>query len=73
MNSKMRELSRKLRIIIRFADIGKFIDTPMFGYSFGMKLRLGFAVAIHSEPDIFIMDEGLSVGDQFFKKKLLFH
>lgn len=63
------ELSRKLESIIQFADIGKFIDTPMFGYSLGMKLRLGFAIAIHSEPDILIMDEGFSVGDVFFKEK----
>ncbi|MCL4199893.1 ABC transporter ATP-binding protein [Patescibacteria group bacterium] len=63
------ELRSKLPSIIRHADIGKFIDTPMFGYSLGMKLRLGFAIAIHSEPDILIMDEGISVGDVFFKEK----
>lgn len=63
------EIQNKLPSIIRFADIGKFIDTPMFGYSLGMKLRLGFAVAIHSDPDILIMDEGFSVGDIFFKEK----
>lgn len=63
------ELRSKLQSIIRHADIGKFIDTPMFGYSLGMKLRLGFAIAIHSEPDILIMDEGISVGDVFFKEK----
>lgn len=63
------ELHNKLESIIEFADIGKFIDTPMFGYSLGMKLRIGFAVAIHSDPDILIMDEGISVGDVFFKEK----
>lgn len=65
------ELKTKLKSIIRFADIGKFIDTPMYGYSLGMKLRLGFAIAIHSEPDILIMDEGFSVGDQLFKHKII--
>lgn len=65
------ELQNKLQNIIRFADIGKFIDTPMYGYSLGMKLRLGFAIAVHSEPDILIMDEGFSVGDQLFKYKII--
>ncbi|MBT4646900.1 ABC transporter ATP-binding protein, partial [archaeon] len=43
--------------------------SPLYTYSSGMKLRLGFAVAIHSNPDIFLLDEGFSVGDENFRKK----
>lgn len=63
------EIARKLKNIIDFADIRQFIDAPLFTYSSGMKLRLGFAVAVHADPDILILDEGLSVGDKDFQKK----
>ena len=63
------ETRRKLDEIIDFADLGKFIDTPVVYYSSGMKARLGFAVAINVDADVFIADEALAVGDQPFKRK----
>lgn len=63
------KLSEKIGKIIRFADIGHFIDAPLYTYSSGMKLRLGFAVAVNADPDILILDEGLSVGDKNFQEK----
>jgi ABC-2 type transport system ATP-binding protein len=63
------ETKRKFEEIVEFADLGKFIDTPVTYYSSGMKARLGFAVAINVEADIFIADEALAVGDRPFKKK----
>lgn len=69
LGMKKEEIRSKLSSIIRFADIKQFIDTPLFTYSSGMKLRLGFAVAVHADPDILILDEGLSVGDENFQKK----
>lgn len=64
-----RQIEQALPSIIEFADIGQFIDVPLFTYSFGMKLRLGFSIAIHSNPDILILDESLGVGDVKFKNK----
>lgn len=63
------EIQQKFSSIVAFADIKQFIDAPLFTYSQGMRLRLGFAVAVHSDPDILIIDEGFSVGDEGFRKK----
>ena len=56
---------------MEFAEIGRFLDTPVGNYSSGMFARLGFAVAIHVDSDIFLADEVLAVGDRPFKKKCL--
>jgi ABC-2 type transport system ATP-binding protein len=65
------ETRRKFDDIVEFADIGKFLDSPVGHYSSGMFARLGFAVAIHVDADIFLADEVLAVGDKPFKKKCL--
>jgi ABC-2 type transport system ATP-binding protein len=65
------ETKRKFDSIVDFADIGRFLDTPVGNYSSGMFARLGFAVAIHVDSDIFLADEVLAVGDRPFKKKCL--
>lgn len=66
-----KEVDRKLDAIIEFSGVEKFIDTPIKRYSTGMRLRLGFAVAAHLDPDILIVDEVLAVGDAAFQKKCL--
>lgn len=66
-----QEIKDKLGEIIAFADIGSFIDAPFYTYSEGMKLRLGFSIAVHADPDILILDEGISAGDADFQQKSL--
>jgi len=63
------EIKEKLKQIIDFADIGDFITAPLYTYSSGMKLRLGFSVAIHAEPDVLLLDEIISMGDENFRKR----
>jgi lipopolysaccharide transport system ATP-binding protein len=63
------EVERKLPDILAFAAIGDFIDRPVKTYSSGMYVRLAFAVAIHVEPDVLVVDEALSVGDEAFQRK----
>ena len=65
------ETKRKFDAIVDFADIGKFMDTPVSHYSSGMYARLGFSIAIHVDADIFLADEVLAVGDRPFKKKCM--
>ncbi len=65
------EIIRKFDDIVAFAEVERFLDTPVKRYSSGMYVRLAFAVAAHLEPDIFLVDEVLSVGDMAFQKKCL--
>jgi lipopolysaccharide transport system ATP-binding protein len=66
-----REIDSKLDEIIDFSGVEKFIDTPIKFYSSGMKVRLGFSVAAHLEPEILVIDEVLAVGDYEFQQKCL--
>ena len=65
------EIGEKFQEIIDFADIGEFLDAPVSTYSSGMRVRLGFSVAIHSDPDIVLVDEILAVGDAAFRAKCM--
>lgn len=71
LGMKKREVESKLDAIVDFAGVERFIDTPIKRYSSGMRLRLGFAVAAHLDPDVLIVDEVLAVGDAGFQKKCL--
>src|SRR5207237_5353794 len=74
LNGSLLDLSRKrmtevMPEIEAFADIGRFFDAPVKTYSSGMYMRLGFAVAVHMEPDVLLVDEVLAVGDEYFQHK----
>ncbi|MCJ7530817.1 MAG: ABC transporter ATP-binding protein [Anaerolineales bacterium] len=71
LGMKRKEIEKNFDEIVEFAEIEKFLDTPVKHYSTGMYLRLAFAVAAHMEPEILLVDEVLSVGDAQFQKKCL--
>lgn len=71
MGMKKREIDSKFDAIVSFAEVDKFIDTPVKHYSSGMYVRLAFAVAAHLEPEILLVDEVLAVGDAAFQRKCL--
>ena len=71
LGMKKREITKKFDEIVAFAEIQKFIDTPVKFYSSGMYVRLAFAVAAHMEPEILLVDEVLAVGDVAFRRKCL--
>src|SRR5438552_4593593 len=66
-----REVARRFDEIVEFAELQQFIDAPVKTYSSGMYMRLGFAVAIHVDPDVLLVDEVLAVGDEGFTHKCL--
>lgn len=69
LGMKPRAIAKMTKQVIEFADLGDYIDQPLRTYSSGMKARLGFAIHAHSNPDILVIDEALSVGDATFKEK----
>ena len=71
LGMRKAEIARKFDEIVAFAEVEKFIDTPVKHYSVGMRMRLAFAVAAHLDPEILLVDEVLSVGDLAFQKKCL--
>ena len=71
MGMARQEIKRKFDEIVAFAEVEKFLDTPVKRYSSGMYVRLAFAVAAHLEPEILLVDEVLAVGDAAFQKKCL--
>ncbi len=68
---RRREVAKLFDTIVEFAELGDFIDQPLRIYSLGMQMRLGFSIAIHVDPAVMIIDEGLAVGDGHFRQKCL--
>lgn len=64
-----REIREKLDSIVAFTELEKFIDVPLRNYSSGMIMRLGFAIAVHAQPEVMLVDEVLAVGDDHFQAK----
>jgi homopolymeric O-antigen transport system ATP-binding protein len=64
-----REISQRFDSIVAFSELEQFIDNPIRTYSTGMQMRLGFAIAVHADPEILLIDEILSVGDYAFQQK----
>jgi ABC-type polysaccharide/polyol phosphate transport system ATPase subunit len=71
LGMRRREIARKFDEIVAFAEVERFIDTPVKHYSSGMYLRLAFAVAAHLDPEILLVDEVLAVGDAAFQRKCI--
>src|SRR6266446_8951119 len=71
MGMPRKEVQRKFDQIVTFAEVERFIETPIKFYSSGMLMRLGFAVAAHTDPDVLLIDEILAVGDAPFQAKCL--
>ena len=71
MGMRRAEMQKRFDEIVEFADLAKFLDTPVKRYSSGMYMRLAFSVAAHLEPEILLVDEVLAVGDAAFQKKCL--
>lgn len=71
LGMKRSEIRKRFDQIVQFAEVEQFLDTPVKRYSSGMTVRLGFSVAAHMEPDVLIIDEVLSVGDQAFQNRCM--
>src|SRR5207253_774836 len=69
LGMRKAEIDRKFDEIVAFAEVEKFLDTPVKHYSSGMYVRLAFAVAVHLETEVLLVDEVLAVGDAQFQKK----
>lgn len=68
---RRKEIKRRFEQIVDFAELGRFIDTPLKRFSSGMEIRLGFSVAVHLDPDVLLIDEVLAVGDDAFQRRCL--
>jgi ABC-type polysaccharide/polyol phosphate transport system ATPase subunit len=69
MGLKTQEITSRIDRIIEFSELGEFIDTAVKTYSAGMMMRLGFAIAVQTDPDVLLIDEALAVGDAAFQQK----